>query len=127
MGTQPGKDPPGSKWMRPTGGVKVAVTEIAWNGSLRRRALDTSGLTDPRRWEELLEQVLSVPPPAYRATPGRPVYVVRAGDRAMVVGEENLIGSLQDLVTTILDTGEPPLAARICRVEVYHATSAPWH
>jgi hypothetical protein len=25
-----------------------------------------------------------------------------------VVGEQNLIGSLQDLVTTILDTGEPP-------------------
>jgi hypothetical protein len=87
--------------------VKVAVTEIAWNGSLRRRALDTSGLTDPRRWEELLGQVLSVPP-AYRATPGRPVYVLRAGDRAVVVGEENLIGSLQNLVTTILDTGEPP-------------------
>ena len=26
--------------------------------------------------------------------------------------KRNLIGSLQDLVTTILDTGEPPLAAR---------------
>jgi hypothetical protein len=87
--------------------VKVVVTEIAWDGRLRRRALDTSGLTGPRRWDELLEQVLSVPP-AYRATPGRPVYVLRAGDRAVVVSEENLIGSLQDLVTTALDTGEPP-------------------
>ena len=74
--------------------MKVAVTEIAWNGSLRRRALDTSGLTGPPRWDELLDQVLSVPP-AYRATPGRPVYVIRAGDRAVVVGEQNLIGSLQ--------------------------------
>jgi len=27
-----------------TGGAKVAVTEIAWNGRLRRRALDTCGL-----------------------------------------------------------------------------------
>ena len=88
-----------------TGGVKVAVTEIAWDGSLRRRALDTSALTGPGRWEALIEQVLSVPP-AYRATPGRPVYVIRAGDRAVVVGEENLVGSLQDLVTTILDTGD---------------------
>jgi len=90
-----------------TGRVKVAVTEIAWDGRLRRRALDTCGLTGPRRWEELIEQVLSVPP-SYRATPGRPVYVIRAGDRAVVLGEENLIGSLQDLVTTALDTGEPP-------------------
>jgi hypothetical protein len=59
----------------------------------------------PGRWEGLIEQVLSVPP-AYRATPGRPVYVIRAGDRAVVVGEENLVGSLQDLVTTILYTGD---------------------
>jgi len=85
----------------------VVVTEIAWDGRLRRRALDTCGLTGPCRWDELLEQVLSVPP-AYRATPGRLVYVLRAGDRAVVVNEENLIGSLQDLVTTALDTGEPP-------------------
>ena len=83
------------------------VTEIAWDGRLRRRALDTCGLTGPRRWDDLLEQVLSVPP-AYRATPGRPVYVLRAGDRAVVVSEENLTGSLQDLVATALDTGDPP-------------------
>ena len=106
MGTQPGKDLPGSNWMRANWRGEGRGHEIAWNGRLRRRALDTCGLTDPRRWEELLGQVLSVPP-AYRATPGRPVYVLRAGDRAVVVGEQNLIGSLQDLVTTILDTGDP--------------------
>jgi hypothetical protein len=43
-----------------------------------------------------------------RSIPGRPFYVIRAGDRAVVVGEENLIGSVQDLVTTILDAGKPP-------------------
>jgi hypothetical protein len=86
--------------------VKVVVTEIAWDGRLRQRALDTSGPTGPRRRDELLEQVLSVPP-AYRATSGRPVYVLRAGDRAVVVGEQNLIGSVRDLVTTTLDTGHP--------------------
>ena len=61
--------------------VRVVVTEIAWDGSLRRRALDTSGLTDPGRWDELIEQVLTVPPP-YRATPSHPVYVIHAADRA---------------------------------------------
>jgi hypothetical protein len=88
-----------------TGLVRVVVTEIAWDGSIRRRALDTFNLTDPRRWENLIEQVLTVPPP-YRAAPGRPVYVIRAGDRAVLMGEENLIGSLQDLVTTILAAGD---------------------
>src|SRR5690242_14243372 len=46
----------------------------------------------------LIEQVLAIPPP-YRATPGRPVYVIHASDRAVLMGEENLIGSLQLLVT----------------------------
>src|SRR2546425_140634 len=31
--------------------VRVAVTEISWDGSTRRRALGTSGLTDPGRLE----------------------------------------------------------------------------
>jgi hypothetical protein len=90
--------------------VRVVVTEIASDGSLRRRALDTADPTGPGRWDELIEQVLTVPPP-YRATPGHPVYVIHADDRTVVVGEDNLIGSLQDLVTTILETGDPALAA----------------
>jgi hypothetical protein len=77
---------------------------------MRRRALDTSGLTDPGRWENLVEQVLTSPPP-YRAAPGRPVYVIHAGDRAVLVGEQDLTGPLADLVETILETGGPPLAA----------------
>ena len=77
---------------------------------MRRRALDTSGLTDAGRWENLIEQVLTSPPP-YRAAPGRPVYVIHAGDRAVLVGEQDLTGPLADLVETILETGGPPLAA----------------
>jgi len=50
-----------------TGRVRVVVTEIAWDGSIRRRALDTSSLTDAGRWGNLIEQVLAIPPP-YRAT-----------------------------------------------------------
>ena len=82
------------------------ITEIAWDGTIRRRALDTSRLTDPGRCESLLGQVLAVPPP-YRAAPGRPVYVLHAGDRAAVVGRgDNLIGSLRQLVTTVLAAGD---------------------
>jgi hypothetical protein len=43
--------------------VRVVITEIAWDGSIRRRALDTGRLTDPGRCESLLGQFLAVPPP----------------------------------------------------------------
>jgi hypothetical protein len=76
---------------------------------MRRRALDTSGLTDAGRWENLIEQVLASPPP-YRAAPGRPVYMIYAGDRAVLVAEQDLTGPLAELVETILETGGPPLA-----------------
>jgi hypothetical protein len=55
--------------------VRVVITEIAGDGNIRCRALDTSGLTDAGRWENLIEQALAIPPP-YRADPGRPVYVL---------------------------------------------------
>jgi hypothetical protein len=73
---------------------------------MRRRALDTCGLTEAGRWENLIEQVLAFPPP-YRAAPGSPVYVVHAGDRGVLVGGQDLAGSLRDLVTTILAAGGP--------------------
>ena len=89
-----------------TGLVRVVVTEIAWDGSIRRRTLDTSSLTDAGHWQNLIEQVLAISPP-YRAAPGRPVYVLHASDRAVLMGEDNLIGSLRHLVTTILAAGDP--------------------
>jgi hypothetical protein len=86
--------------------VRIVVTGIAWDGRIRRRALNTSGLTDAGRWEHLVEEVLASPPP-YRATPGSSVYIIHAGDRAVLMGEENLIGSLRDLVTAILASDDP--------------------
>ena len=77
---------------------------------MRRRVLDTASLAGAGRWANLIEQVLAAPPP-YRAAPGRPVYVIHAGDRAVLVGEQDLTGPLADLVETILETGEPALAA----------------
>ena len=87
------------------------VTEIGWEGRMRRKALDTWYLTDAGRWDDLIEQVLTAPPP-YRADPGHPVYVIHAGDRAVLIGEQDLTGPLADLVTTVLETGGPPLANR---------------
>ena len=41
--------------------MRVVVTEIGWDGSIRRSALQTAGLPDAGRWEYLIEQVLAVP------------------------------------------------------------------
>ena len=68
--------------------------------------LDTCWLTDADRWVILIRQVLAFPPP-YRAAPGSSVYVIRAGGRAVLVGEQDVIGSLQGLVMTILADGDP--------------------
>jgi hypothetical protein len=86
--------------------VRVVVTEVSWDGNIRRSALETTGLPDAGRWEHLIDQVLAVPP-RYQAAPGSPVYVIHAGDRAILVGEQNLTGSVQELVGTILRTGSP--------------------
>jgi hypothetical protein len=72
---------------------------------MRRRALDTSGLADAGRCENLVEQVLASPPPN-RAAVGRQVYVIHAEDRAGLVGEQDLTGPLAGLVE--LETGGPP-------------------
>jgi len=102
-----------ARWRADAGtlaGVRVVITEIAWDGSIRRRALDTASLTHPGRCDNLITQVLAIPPP-YRATPGRPVYILHASGRAVVMGEDNLVGSLQRLVTTVLTAGDPCLCS----------------
>jgi len=102
-----GQDDPAGRWRGDTGRVRVVVTQIGWDGSMRRRAPDTCGLTEAGRWETLIGQVLAFPP-AYRAAPGSPVYVIHAGHRAVLVGEQDLTGPLRDLVTAILAAGGPP-------------------
>jgi hypothetical protein len=84
--------------------VRVGVTEIGWDGSIRRRVLDTWQLPDADRWNILIEQVLASPPP-YRAAPGSSIYVIHSGDRAVLVGEHDLTGLLQALVRMILADG----------------------
>ena len=87
---------------------------------MRRRALDICGLSDAGRRENLVEQVLASPPP-YREAPGRPVYVIHAADRAVLVGEQDLTGLLAALAQTALETGEPPLVL-ISRGESGHGS-----
>jgi hypothetical protein len=86
--------------------VRVVITEVAWGWE--HPPPGARHLQPHRGWPlgNLIEQVLAIPPP-YRATPGRPVYIIHPSDRAVLMGEENLIGSLQHLVTTILAAGDP--------------------
>ena len=86
--------------------MRVAVTEIGWDGSISRRVLDTWQLTDADRWEILIEQVLASPPP-YRAAPGSSIYVIHSGDRAVLAGKQDLTGPLQALVRMIRAGGDP--------------------
>jgi len=86
--------------------VRVGVTEIGPEGSISRRAVDTWQLTDPDRWETLIEQVLASPPP-YRAELGSSIYVINSGDHAVLVGERDLTGPLYALVRMILAGDNP--------------------
>ena len=86
--------------------MRVAVTEIGWDGSISRRVLDTWQLADADRWEILIEQVLASPPP-YRAAPGSSIYVIHSGDRAVLAAKQDLTGPLQALVRMILASGDP--------------------
>jgi len=58
-------------------------------------------------WEAITIEMVLACPPEYRAAPGRAVYVIHAGDRAVMVGEEDLTGSMAELVTTMLTAGDP--------------------
>ncbi len=86
--------------------MKLVVTEIGWNGRIRRRLLDLSGLSDARPWEDLIGHVLSVPPP-YQPTKGSSVYQVAVGGSAVMIAERDLTGPLRELVTTALASGDP--------------------
>jgi hypothetical protein len=86
--------------------VRVAVTEIGWDGHISRRVLDTWQLQDADRWEGLIQQTLASPPP-YRAALGRSIYVLHSGDRAVLVGERDLTGPLEALVRMIVAGGDP--------------------
>ncbi len=85
--------------------MRVTVTRVAGDGSVRRAVVDAAGPDGAARWEELIEQAgLGVPPP-YRPRPGEAVYHIRAGELEVQVAERELTGPLRELVTAVLAEG----------------------
>ena len=87
--------------------MRVVVTLIGPDGTIRRRMVDTAASSDTGPWEELLARALASLP-SYRAVPGGAVYYLRVDDQVVLVAEQDLSGPLYDLVTAVLVIGEPP-------------------
>lgn len=82
--------------------MRVVVTKVAGDGSVRSGVLDTTGRGDASQCEELIEQAALAVPPPYRPVRGRPVYQICAGDTTVWVAEGELTGPLRDLVLAAL-------------------------
>ncbi len=81
------------------------MTRVEWDGTMRRRVLDTAGRSDAAQWEELAARALAFQPP-YRPVAGSPVYHLRVDGGAIMISEHDLFGPLSDLVTAVLAIGE---------------------
>jgi len=84
---------------------RVEVTEVEWDGAMRRRKIDTAGHGDSWRWQELIARARGCPIP-YRPVPGNPIYYLRLDDRDFLIDDHDLTGPLLDLVTAVLALGE---------------------
>ena len=91
--------------------MQVIVTELAPDGGVRRAMVTTDGSSDAGDWEDLIARAALGFPPPYRPEPGRPVFHVHAGEASFLVGESNLVGPLRELVTAVLVSGVPTVAA----------------
>jgi hypothetical protein len=87
--------------------MRVVVTRIGPDGTMRRRMVDTAASSDAGPWEELIARALAARPP-YRPVPGGPVYHLRVDERVVLVAEHDLSGPLYDLVAAVLALGEAP-------------------
>jgi hypothetical protein len=87
--------------------MRVIVTRIGPDGTMRRRMVDTAASGNAGPWQELIARALAAPPP-YRPVPMGPVYHVRVGEQAVLVSERDLSGPLYDLVTAVLAIGQAP-------------------
>jgi hypothetical protein len=84
--------------------VNITVTEVASDGQLRRRSVDTSSRNDATSWEGLAKHVIGEPP-EYQPAPGRPVYAIQVDDQEIMVAEKDVTGPLGQLVTAVLTEG----------------------
>jgi hypothetical protein len=85
--------------------MRVVVTRIGPDGTMSRRMVDTAASSDAGPWEGLIARALASPP-LYRLVPGDPVYHLRIDEQVVLVAEQDLSGSLYDLVTAVLAFGE---------------------
>ena len=87
--------------------MRVVVTRISQDGTMRRRMVDTAAAGDVGPWQDLAARALAAPSP-YHPVPGGPVYHLRVDDQVVMVAEHDLTGPLYDLVTAVLAIGEAP-------------------
>jgi hypothetical protein len=85
--------------------MRVVVTRIEPDGTMRRRVVNTARRADAPRWEDLAGRALAFQPP-YRPIPGTALYHVSVDDHLVQVGEYDLDGPLRDLVTVVLAMGQ---------------------
>jgi hypothetical protein len=85
--------------------MRVVVTRIEPDGTMRRRVVNTARRDDGPRWEDLAARALASQPP-YRPIPGTAVYHISVDDHPVQVGEYDLDGPLRDLVTVVLAMGQ---------------------
>lgn len=86
--------------------MRVVVTRIEHDGTMRRRMVDTARQSDRREWEEPTTRALATPVP-YRPVPGIAVYHVGVDHHVVMIAEHDLAGPLLDLVTAVLALGDP--------------------
>jgi hypothetical protein len=85
--------------------MRVVVTRIEPDGTMRRRVVNTAQRDDGPRWEDLAARALASQPP-YRPIPGTAVYHISVDNRPVQVGEYDLDGPLRDLVAVVLAMGQ---------------------
>src|SRR5690348_7806599 len=71
--------------------MRVVVTRISQDGTMRRRMVDTAASADIGPWEELAARALAVPAP-YHPVPGGPVYHLRVDNQVVLIAEQDLSG-----------------------------------
>jgi hypothetical protein len=87
--------------------MRVVVTLIGPDGTMRRRMVDTAASGDTGPWDELLARALASLGP-YRADPGEAVCHLRVDDQVVLVAEHDLSGPLYDLVTEPFSSWDLP-------------------
>jgi hypothetical protein len=85
--------------------MRVVVTRIEQDGTMQRRVVDTAQRDDVGLWEDLVARALASVP-LYQPVPGTAIFHISVDSRTVQVGEYDLDGALQDLVTLVLAMGE---------------------